>query len=602
LITLALVAALAAGPVVQTELEQRVDAAIDLGIESLLAQQEIDGSWRKHLDPQASGMTALAVYTLLESGTPASHPAVRRGLEFMRLQPSPKTYGVACTILALCELEDHGGKDWLKRETGRLLEWQQGDGFGYPEAPVDLSNTQYAALALRSAARAGQKVPAKAWTRLGDCVQSFAEDASGYKELSGYRYNPNYNPTGSMTAGAVMTYAICEEFAKGNKKAWLRGRERGLAWLAEHFAVDHNPHPAHETPGRNDGQFARTLYYLYGLERIAALLDLELIGEHDWYTEGATWLVQRQAPDGRWEGNQPDTCFALLFLNRATRGPVTGSFADKRRRGLFGNDNPNAAVCLRASGKDRLAVWISSFGDPELASAVRRVVFKARPQQGDEELAAFATLDVDASTQKTARLAAEFAPPEPGAYRLSVVVEFEPGTREPLTSGELAVRIEPGERPEFLAYATDPERNVLRGMQLTARASSVAIPMWRAELAVDGFQGRGWCSAASDPRPSLTIELRDPARANTLLLSHAYDLPRPAPGAGHVVRARVVIDGKRADAIEFTMEPDVRRKTTVDLGKTRRLRKLTIEVLETTAVTSKSYGTGFNEIELQLRK
>lgn len=596
LIASALCAALAAPQT--TDLERRVDTAIDRGLEALLIQQEIDGSWRKHLDPQASGMTALAVYTLLQSGVSPSHPSVKRGLEFMRLHPSEKTYGVACTVMALSEIEAQREGDWLERETAKLLEWQQGDGFGYPEAPIDLSNTQYAALALRSAARAGQRVPAKAWRRIGNALKAYAEDSSGYAGMSGYRYNSAYNPTGSMTASAVMTYAICEEYAKGSTKEYAKARERGLAWLAEHFSVDHNPHPAHETPGKNDGQYARTLYYLYGLERIGALLDLEKIGDHDWYTEGATWLVAKQAPNGRWEGNQPDTCFALLFLNRATRGPVTGSFADRKRQGLFGSDNPSAPVCLRASGKDQLAVWISSFAQPELEAEVQRVVFKARGKRG--EPVEFAALDVTADAPQTSRLAAEFTPPEPGEYWLSAVVELNGG--HALLAPEIAVRIEPGERPEFLAYATDPERNLLRGLKLDVETSSVAIPMWRGELAVDGYQGTGWSSASSDPRPKLTISLPKAVRTNTLLLSHAYELTQPTPGAGRVVRARVVIDGKKVNAIEFTMEPDVRRKTVVDLGKIRRVRKFSIEVLETGEITNARFGTGFNEVELQLRK
>ena len=87
-----------------------------------------------------------------------------------------------------------------------------------------------------------------------------------------------------------------------------------------------------------------------------------------------------------------------------------------------------------------------------------------------------------------------------------------------------------------------------------------------------------------------------------MLLSHAYELTQPTPGAGRVVRARVVIDGKKVNAVEFTMEPDVRRKTVVDLGKIRRVRKFSIEVLETGEITNARFGTGFNEVELQLRK
>jgi hypothetical protein len=73
------------------------------------------------------------------------------------------------------------------------------------------------------------------------------------------------------------------------------------------------------------------LYYLYGLERAASLAGRGLIGQHDWYVEGAKHLVGMQKADGRWstgalgspgefEGSDVlDTAWALLFLKRATR-------------------------------------------------------------------------------------------------------------------------------------------------------------------------------------------------------------------------------------------------------------------------------------------
>ena len=74
-------------------------------------------------------------------------------------------------------------------------------------------------------------------------------------------------------------------------------------------------------------------YYLYGLERCAVFGGRNLIGKHDWYIEGAEYLVKAQKGDGRWHTGaldgtdyQPsdviDTAWAILFLKRATR-PMT---------------------------------------------------------------------------------------------------------------------------------------------------------------------------------------------------------------------------------------------------------------------------------------
>jgi hypothetical protein len=80
---------------------------------------------------------------------------------------------------------------------------------------------------------------------------------------------------------------------------------------------------------------ARTFhfYWLYALERVGMLLGMKHLGALEWYVEGATWLVEHQEPDGGWvnptaaqDAPEPPlaaTCFALLFLRRATRPVVT---------------------------------------------------------------------------------------------------------------------------------------------------------------------------------------------------------------------------------------------------------------------------------------
>jgi hypothetical protein len=94
----------------------------------------------------------------------------------------------------------------------------------------------------------------------------------------------------------------------------IKGAWDGLAWLTHHFKVDTNP-------GHPDGSWV--YYYLYGLERAAVLAGVRNLGQHDWYREGADWLVTTQRGDGSWNsghgsGVLPSTCFALLFLTKAT--------------------------------------------------------------------------------------------------------------------------------------------------------------------------------------------------------------------------------------------------------------------------------------------
>ena len=68
----------------------------------------------------------------------------------------------------------------------------------------------------------------------------------------------------------------------------------------------------------------QNLYFLWTVERVAMLYDLQTIGGKDWYGWGAQILVHHQAANGAWHNshypgaNPPvNTCFALLFLRRS---------------------------------------------------------------------------------------------------------------------------------------------------------------------------------------------------------------------------------------------------------------------------------------------
>ena len=76
-------------------------------------------------------------------------------------------------------------------------------------------------------------------------------------------------------------------------------------------------------------------YYLYGLERVGSLTGVRWVGKNDWYRLGADHLIGAQTKDGGWQsaamaGKPADnteseivqTCFALLFLKRATTPPT----------------------------------------------------------------------------------------------------------------------------------------------------------------------------------------------------------------------------------------------------------------------------------------
>ena len=61
-------------------------------------------------------------------------------------------------------------------------------------------------------------------------------------------------------------------------------------------------------------------YFLWCLERVGVIYDVNQIGGKDWYGWGSDVIVQNQNPGGFWQdkhGDVCDTCFAILFLTRA---------------------------------------------------------------------------------------------------------------------------------------------------------------------------------------------------------------------------------------------------------------------------------------------
>ena len=105
-----------------------------------------------------------------------------------------------------------------------------------------------------------------------------------------------------------------------------------MLWLARNFSVTANPGKSEHS----DDERWMYFYFMYGLERAGMLFGTETIGKHRWYREGAEYLLKEQSPGGSWNGGanglRPavDTCFAILFLRRATRNLPRGTSTRSR--------------------------------------------------------------------------------------------------------------------------------------------------------------------------------------------------------------------------------------------------------------------------------
>lgn len=310
---------------------EEVREAIDRGVAYLEREQNDNGSWP---DPPGypGGITALCTLALLNCGVTADDPHVQSALNFLRKLEPTVTYATALQTMVFAAAEPKTNLPLIRRNA-QWLAANQKDGamlgaWGYPQADGDNSNSQFALLALHEAERVGVEINDRVWKRALDYWRN-CQNPNG-----SWGYKPNTPGSGSMTCAGIAAMVIASDrLNKGDAQAdgdqvTCCGEqqdngpvERGLNWLGDKFSVNVNP-------GGTSAQ-GWLLYYLYGLERAGRLTNRRLIGEHDWYREGAEVLITSELHNdlsGYWKGSghaedNPHiaTSLALLFLAKGRR-------------------------------------------------------------------------------------------------------------------------------------------------------------------------------------------------------------------------------------------------------------------------------------------
>ncbi len=312
-------------------------------------------------------MESLPALTLLECGVPASDPLVQKAAALVRTKARQAvtgrdTYQLALAILFLDRLGEKrdaeliqlmalrlvagqrladGGWDYTcpqfdkpaiktmlqqLRDGKQTLEtWRQNSLKGKPfdTGRSDNSNTQFAVLALWVASRhsvAIAKPIALVEKRFRDTQRSMGMDAVGRSLDGSWVYcepDDNGSTLGwpSMTCSGLLGLAVAhgvKQTAADKKKALTDPAvQRGLAMLGRAIGQLNDERPL-------------DLYFLWSMERVAVLYNVEKIGDKDWYAWGCRDILAAQSADGSWHGtvltgNSPlvASCFALLFLKRA---------------------------------------------------------------------------------------------------------------------------------------------------------------------------------------------------------------------------------------------------------------------------------------------
>jgi hypothetical protein len=304
-------------------------------------------SEKRNAPPPRRTYAELALLALHRGGYPDAHPVKAELLGLVRGHSVESTYIAALQAIALAEIDPAAHQDRIRLcaqllvdsqcangqwdyavktlpdvpATGRIRRRQEGPGSG------DNSVAAAAVLGLLAAARAGVDIDpdvlerSRAWWLT--CQNQ--DGGWGYNEAGAtgqkgpdkpiYTTNTSY---GSATASAIAALAAIRELRGGDGDAAIR---KGVAWLGAGFAADHNPRKA---PG------FLTVYWLSTAARAGQLLATEHFGAHEWYAEGADFLLASQRPGGEWAVEQGeflshektdvlDTCLAILFLRREGR-------------------------------------------------------------------------------------------------------------------------------------------------------------------------------------------------------------------------------------------------------------------------------------------
>jgi hypothetical protein len=338
-LTLALAISCPAYAVTPQQVEETLQRA-----QRFLREQQKNGSWEEVPQPdprepnstrggQWSGTTALATYALLASGESPQLPHMQAAIKL--LEKSPVTGGYAVGVRAqvwgfLPPKPEY--KAAMTRDANLLQNSMRTQGeargmFWYlpgkgPE--YDHSVSQYGVLGMWACAQMGYDTSRSFWADADNGWRRHQNKSGGWSYIAGAPA-PWGQDTASMTAAGVATLIITQDYLHSADFAAMHGNvndqaiEGGLKWMGEHFAQVF-------ADGNN------LLYSLYGVERIGVAAGRKYLGKHNWFDEGAAWLVQNQNADGSWGKGPPDmfaqngknvvtTSFGILFLVRG-RAPV----------------------------------------------------------------------------------------------------------------------------------------------------------------------------------------------------------------------------------------------------------------------------------------
>jgi hypothetical protein len=286
----------------------------------------------------------LVLLTFAHAGVPETDLRFRELFQKMMEEPLTHTYKVVLQAMILEEVRRvkypakiAQGAQFLVDNQCQNGQWSYGEPSEFVKEvppPRDVATSSGDRSGVREFDRSGDSKP-RVTRRIA--VRKMKEGpARGWcyarKDVCAKAHRPSFG----RTAGGVASLAIYDYLLDLDARR-DSVRRAGIHWGAANWSVTEN----RGTP-EFDPQPASELYdALYALERLGMLcgLDLEKIGPHDGHAEGARAILDARRKDGSWSSGVTrchptwDTCFAILFLKKATRALVASEDGRARRRG-----------------------------------------------------------------------------------------------------------------------------------------------------------------------------------------------------------------------------------------------------------------------------
>jgi hypothetical protein len=348
------------------------EQAVNLGVQYL-----------KTSSNPAPGQSAMVALALMKAEVPHNDRTVQACMSRLRARfdtdgsYSPSmghgsgTYEAAATLMALATEDAEQNRNLIAVVANYIASHQNANGsWDYVNRSAgDTSISQYAVLGLWEAENLGVDVSPSVWDRAASWYMSVQSSAGSWCY---HRDEGNQPETCAMTAAGIGSLLICQRqlerfrttrrdnsalltplvtdamrdgFKPSTSAASIDAAiKRGIGWLSANFAPA-NPTLAGQSP----------YYMLYGVERIGALAEKQVLGKVDWYTKGSDFIRQTQHSDGTWQGQHGtdmNTVWSILFLVKSTAKTIQKITIRKLGAGtlLGGRELPKDLSSLTVAG------------------------------------------------------------------------------------------------------------------------------------------------------------------------------------------------------------------------------------------------------------